>query len=177
MSEKRNFAFDHKDKIYDSESDMARAYEIKPQVFSYRKRKGLPLSVCLSPVCKLTGDSDADGFTYKGKQYKSFRACCEDLKISYITTYKRVYRKGLSPTESIDISLAKKNNVPGSHYYIKGDGITYNDKWYANLRACCEDLNVSYTAVYTCSRNKHISYEEAIKRCLELKAKREAKSA
>ncbi|MBE6021890.1 MAG: hypothetical protein E7231_01500 [Cellulosilyticum sp.] len=100
--------FDDNGVAYSSEAEMARAHGVLPSTFNKRKLDGAPLSVCLKPY-KSPFNNGKDYFVYKEKRYKSLRACCMELEISYSAVANRIRREYCSPAEAIKSVLEKKS--------------------------------------------------------------------
>lgn len=95
-----NICVDHNNVMYDSESDMSKAHGVSLGLYQARRNKGLSIKECLTPY--KSPFSQDEGFLYKGKAYKSLRACCAELNILYHSVYQQVKRNGLSSDEAID---------------------------------------------------------------------------
>ncbi len=95
-----NYCEDHNGIIYDSESEMCRAHGVSLGTYQSRRDKGLPIKSCLTPY--KNPFSKGKHFYYKDKEYKSMKACCDDLGILYHSVYQQINRNGLSPTDAID---------------------------------------------------------------------------
>ena len=95
-----NYCEDHNGILYESESEMCRAHGVNFGTYQSRRDKGLPIKACLTPYQNPFKEGNA--FIYKNKEYKSLKACCDDLGILYHSVYQQINRNGLSPTAAID---------------------------------------------------------------------------
>ncbi len=102
--------FDDNGVAYSSEAEMARAHGVLPSTFNRRKLNGAPISSCLKPY-QNPYNNGKDYFVYKRKRYRSLRACCITLDISYSAVANRISREHCSPTKAIDFMLKKKGMV------------------------------------------------------------------
>ena len=100
--------FDNNGTAYSSEAEMARAHGVHPSTFNRRKLDGAPLETCLKPY-KSPFNKGRDYFVYKRKRYRSLRACCITLDISYSAVANRISREHCSPTKAIDVTLERKH--------------------------------------------------------------------
>ncbi len=99
-----NMCEDYNGVIYESESEMCKAHGVPLSVYQYRRDKGLPIKACLTPY--KNPFSDKDGFHYKNKKYRSLKACCDTLEISYHSVHQQINRNGLTPEKAIDKIIA-----------------------------------------------------------------------
>lgn len=84
-------------KTYDSEAELARAFNVKPRTYITRKSKGLPIS-------KRLGDKNSHlKITFKGKTYTSETALCRDFNIGR-SKYNHKKRKGLSISSRLGLT-------------------------------------------------------------------------
>ena len=100
--------FDNNGVAYSSEAEMARSHGVLPSTFNRRKLKGASLNSCLKPYKNPYNDGK-DYFLYEGKKFKSLRACCMELEISYSAVVNRIAREHCSPAKAIDVTLERKH--------------------------------------------------------------------
>lgn len=99
-----NICEDYLGNVFNSESQMCRAYGIDPRLYNMRKKQGLPLKTCLTPYKNKMRNTEDNKFIYNGIKYNSLMDCCNKLGLSYHVVHNRVWSQGMDPVAAINKS-------------------------------------------------------------------------
>lgn len=105
LKKKASFVYDHEGNPFKSETDMCRAYGIKPNLYKFRSSKGLSKKEALTTPVGVGIEIE-----YNGKTYDSASAFCKEMGITLSVFLKRL-KEGYTVEESILRAQPKEDHT------------------------------------------------------------------
>lgn len=130
---------------YNSDTSIAKKYQIKRQTFSARIAAGMtPEEAASHPVSK-RGKSNQKKQDVLGKKYDSFEQACSAYNQNPSTIQSRMKNKKLSLEEA----LAYKKSI------------VVNEIEYLTKKDACDKLKLNYKTVISYEKRKGVTFEQA----------------
>ena len=142
--------FDHKGNGFRSMTEMFDFYGIEKWVYQERKKKGLPLEICLDPTYIVNEKKQI--YDHLGNSFKTANEMCKHWDVNYSTYGERI-RAGWT----IEEALANKKSTETSVYDHLGNK-------FDNTRRMIEYHGVTEGTYYT-RKSQNLSLEECLSGC------------